>query len=102
MTVLAGGRLEDWKYEGGPDCEFDWPKEAKMFWGLELEADCELSCVKAREELLRVAARGQMRVDASCGREDRIMLEAVEAVNLVRDAIVSADGGDGEVRLVEL
>jgi hypothetical protein len=56
-----------------------------MFCGLELEADCELNCEKVRTAELFRAARGVKRTVDSCGR---IMLEAVEAASLVRDAIV--------------
>lgn len=89
--MFAGVRLCDWKYDGGPLCEFSWPREEKIFCGLGLEAECEFSWVKVRTaELLSAGARGDILV-ASCGREQRIKVEAVEAASRVRDAIVSVD-----------
>jgi hypothetical protein len=85
--VFAGRRLCDEKYDGGPPCEPSWPNEPKTLVGL-LEAECEFSCEKLRsDEVANVAASGDV-CEMASGREVRSMLEPVEAISRVRNAMV--------------
>ena len=88
-TVFVGKRLCDPKYEGGPACELSCPK-LKMLAGFEDEADCEFSCVKLRVYgALKIVASGAV-LEAS-GLELLSKLEAVEATNRLRDAIIEVE-----------
>lgn len=65
-----------------------------MLAGLEDEADCEVSCEKWRVEgACKSAASGA--VLGASGLEVRSNLEAVEATNLLRDAIVAVEASGG-------
>jgi hypothetical protein len=65
-----------------------------MLAGFDDGAECELSCVKLRVDgAFRIVASGAV-LEAS-GLEFRRKLEAVEATNRLRDAIVEVEANDG-------
>jgi hypothetical protein len=84
ITVLVGVLLEEEKYEGGPDCDLDWPTEEKMLGGGPEAA--ELYCEKWRRAGLARAAAAPL--DVASGREARSRFEAVEATNRLCDAML--------------
>lgn len=85
--MLVGRRLCDEKYEGGPACELSCPSDPKTLVGLD-EIACECDCEKLRaEDVTRAAASGDA-LTFAIERGFLIRLEPVEAISLVRDAIV--------------
>ncbi len=61
-----------------------------MLVGLDEEADCELSCEKWRAPTECTSAASDA-VRGSSGRRVRSKLEAAEATNLLRDAMVAME-----------